>query len=80
MHRLDDGQEGHVKADHLVFSMVGNPCNLVWVQARVDGVQHTARTTDTKVQLEVAVAVPRDGGHTVAETQFHAIQRMSHLA
>ena len=51
VHGLDDGQEGHVKADHLVFGMVGNPCNLFWVQTWVDGVEHAATAADAKVQL-----------------------------
>ena len=42
VHRLHDGQEGHVKAQHLVFGVVGDPGHLVGVQARVDGVQHAA--------------------------------------
>jgi hypothetical protein len=45
------GKKRHVKAQHLVFGMVGNPRNLIWVQARVDGVQHTSAATDAKVQL-----------------------------
>ena len=42
MNRLDDGQEGHVKAQDLIFRVVGDPGDLLGVQARVDGVQHAA--------------------------------------
>ena len=42
MHRLHQRQKAQVKTQHLVFGMVGNPGDLVGMQARVDGVQHTA--------------------------------------
>ena len=43
VHGLDDGQESHVKAQHLVFGMVGNPGDLLGMQPRIEGVQHPAR-------------------------------------
>ena len=48
VHRLDDGQEGHVEAQHPVFGVVGDPGDLVGVQARVEGVQHAARPLTPK--------------------------------
>ena len=39
-HRLHQGQESFVKAQHMVFGVVGNPDHLVGVQARVERVQH----------------------------------------
>ena len=77
---LDDGQKSHVEADGLVFGMVGNPGNLVRVQTRVDGVQHAADAADAKVQLQMAVAVPGQGRHALAERNVQAIQRVRHLA
>ena len=42
VHRLHQRQEGQVEAQHLVLGVVGDPGDLVRVQARVDGVQHAA--------------------------------------
>ena len=42
VHRLHQRQEGQVEAQHLVFGVVGDPGDLVGMQARVDGVQHAA--------------------------------------
>ena len=42
VHRLHQRQEGDVKAHHLVFGMVDDPGDLIRMQSRVDGVQHTA--------------------------------------
>jgi hypothetical protein len=67
-HGLDQRQEGHVEAQHLVFGVVGDVGDLVGVQARVDGVQHRAHAADRVVQLHVAVAVPGQRGHAVAAT------------
>ena len=80
VHGLNDGKEAHVKAQHLVFGMVGNPRDLVWVQTRIDGVQHAAAAADAKVQLKVAIPVPCQGSHAVAEPQLESIKRMGNLA
>jgi len=80
VHRLHQRQEGHVKAQHLVFGVVDDPGNLVRVQAGVDGVQHAARATHAKVHLHVAVAIPGQGRHTVAELQLLGIQCVGQLA
>ena len=77
---FDDGQKGHVKAHDLVLGVVGDPSNLIRVQARIDGVQHPARATDAEIQLEVAITVPGQGGHTVAKGQAQTIQSIGHLA
>ena len=77
---FDDGQEGHVKAHHLVFGMVGNPDNLVRVQTRVERVQNPTGTAHTKIQLQMAVAIPGQCSHAVTECDFHLIQRIGHLA
>ncbi|MNT51041.1 hypothetical protein D3C72_1879890 [compost metagenome] len=79
MHRLHQRQEAQVEAQDLVFGMVGDPRDLVGVQARVDGVQHAAAAAHAVVQLQVAVAVPGQGGDAVAEQQLLAIQRIGHL-
>ena len=77
---LHQRQKAHVKAQHLVFGVIGNPGNQIGVQARVDGVQHPAGATDAVVQLKVAVAVPGQCGDPVAELQPHGIQCIGHLA
>ena len=79
MNRLHQGQEGHVETQHLVFGMVGDPGQLVGVQTRVHGVQHPTRTTHAKVELQVSVAVPGQGGDAGTPGQFLRIQRVGHL-
>jgi hypothetical protein len=78
-HGLHDRQERHVEAQHLVFGMVGDPGNLVGREPRVDRVDHAATAGDAEVQLEVAIAVPRERGHPVAEAQLQRIERSGHL-
>ena len=51
VHSLNDGKKSHVKAEHLVLCVIGNPCNLVRVQSGIDGVQDTATSAHTKIQL-----------------------------
>ena len=80
VHGLHQWQKAQVKTQHLVFGVVGYPGNLVRVQARVDGVEHAARTTHTVVQLEMAVAVPGERGYAVAKCELQAIQRICNLA
>ena len=80
VHGFDDGQEAHVKTQHRVFGVVGDPDDLVWVQARVQRVQHFARAAHAKVQLHVSVTVPRQRGHAVAEVELQAIEGVGHLA
>ena len=77
---LHQRQKTHVKAQHLVFGVVGYPGNQIGVQSRVDGVQHPARAADAVIQLKVAVAVPGQCGHPVAELQPHGVQGIGHLA
>ena len=60
--------------------MVGNPGDLLGVQARIEGVQNPASATDAKVKLQVAVAVPGQGGHPAAEFKPQAVKRMGYLA
>ena len=79
MDRLHQRQKAQVKTQHLVFRVVGNPRDLVRVQAWVDGVQHPARATDAVIQLEVAVTIPRQRGNAVAEAEIQAVQRFGHL-
>ncbi len=67
VNRLDDGQEAHVETQDLILGVVGNPGDLLRMQAWVERMQHPPRTADTKVQLEVAVAVPGQRGNPVAE-------------
>ena len=80
MHSLHQGEEAHVKTQHLVFCVVDDPGNLLGVQTRVDGVQHTARTTHAEIHFHVAIAVPGQGSHTVAERQPLLVQRVGQLA
>ena len=49
------------------------------MQARIDGVQHASGTADAEVQLQVAIAVPGQGGDAVGEQQVHPVQGVGHL-
>jgi hypothetical protein len=80
MNGLHQRQERHVEAQHLVFGMVRDPGDLVRVQPRVDGVQHTPRAARAKVDFQVTVAVPGERRHPVGEQQVHAIERVGDLA
>ena len=79
MQCLHQRQKRHVKAQHLVFGVVGDPCQLLGVQARVHGVQHAARATHTKVQLQMAVTVPGQGGDACALRHLLGIECVGHL-
>jgi len=73
-------QEAEVEAQHAVFGMVDDPAQLVGVQARVDRMQNTARAADPVVELQVAVAVPREGADPLAEREPCGIEGVGHLA
>jgi hypothetical protein len=60
--------------------MVGDPGDLVGRQARIDGVHHAAAAGDAEIELEMAVAVPGQRGHAVAERQAQAVQGIGDLA
>ena len=79
MDLLGNRQEAHVKAHHFVFGVVGNPNNLVWVQAWVEGVNHAATAAHPKIQLQMPVAIPRQGGHPCALAHLPLIQGIGHL-
>jgi hypothetical protein len=78
--RLDQRQEGQVEEQDLVFGMVGDPDDLVRVQARVQRVQHGARARHGVVQLHVAVAVPRQRRDPVAEADAAGGEGVGHPA
>ena len=80
MHGLHQRQEAQVKTQHLVFCVVGDPGNLVRVQARVDGMQDPARATHAVIDFKVAIAVPGQRGNPVAKRQLQPIQRIGHFA
>lgn len=80
MHRLHQRQEAQVEAQDLVLGVIHDPCDLLWMQARVDGVQHPARAADAVVKLEVPIAVPRQRGDAVAEVQGLTFQRVRRTA
>ena len=79
MNRLNDGKESHIKAEHLVFCVIGNPCNLVWMQTRIDGVQNAATTAYSEIQLQMAIAIPGQSGYAVTERQLCCVQGVRDL-
>ena len=80
VHCCNQWCERGVETHHRVFSVVDDPGQLLRVQARVQRVQHALRAADTKVQLQVAVAIPGQGGHAVAVGQLVGIQCIGNLA
>ena len=66
------GRKRQVEEQHLVFGVVGDPHDLVRMQARVERVQHRARARHRVVQLHVAIAVPRQRRDAVAEARRRA--------
>ena len=77
---LHDRQKAHVKKQYLVFGVIGDPGDLVRVQARIQGVQHAPAATHAEIQFQMAVAVPGQRGNPVAEGQVQCLQRIGDLA
>ena len=59
---------------------VGNPDNLVGVQAGIQCVQDAPGAADTEVQLQMAITIPGQRGNTIAEGQIQLVQSICHLA
>ena len=64
---LDDRQEGLVEDEDLVFGVVGDPGDLLRVEARVDRVQDRADAHGAVPGGHVAFGVPAEGRDPVAE-------------
>jgi hypothetical protein len=75
---FDDGKEGKVEEQDRVLGMVGQVNDLIRVQSRIDGVQHRAGARYRVVQLQVAVAVPRQGADAVGHFQPASGQCVRH--
>ena len=79
MNRLNDGKESHIKAEHFVLCVIGNPCNLVRMQTGIDGVQYTATTAYPEIQLQMAIAIPGQSSYAVTERQLGRVQGVRYL-
>ena len=79
MNLLYQWQKGHVEAQHLIFSVVGDPDHLIRMESRIDGVQYPPGTTDTEIQLQMPVAVPGQRRHPVAGIQAQCVKTMRDL-
>ncbi|MNV39337.1 hypothetical protein D3C71_1309130 [compost metagenome] len=55
---LDQRQEGQVEEDVLVFRVIGDVGDLVFMQARVDGMDNGTHAGNAVVQLQVPIAIP----------------------
>jgi hypothetical protein len=80
VHGLHQREKAHVEGKDLVFGVVDDPGDLVGMQPWIDGVQHAAGARDAVVQLQVAIAVPGNGGHAIGHRQALRVQRVGHLA
>ena len=76
---FNDRQEGLVEDQHLVFSVIGDPGNLLRVQARIDRVQHRADPHRAIPGGHVTFGVPAQRGHPVAHADAAVQQRIGHL-
>ena len=80
MNLFGNRQEGHVKAHHLVFGMVGDPHNLIRMQAGVEGMNHTPTAAHPEIQLQMTVAVPSQGCDSGALANLPLVQSIGDLA
>ena len=78
-HGFDQGQEGQIEEQHLVFGMVEDVEQLVRVQARVQGVQHRTAAGGGEIQLQVPVAVPGQRGDALRRLHTELAECMGHL-
>ena len=64
--RLDQRREGEIEEQVSVLGVVDDVGDLLRKQPRIDRVQHRPRAGDAVVELQVAVAVPRERGDAIA--------------
>ena len=60
--------------------MVGNPGDLVRVQARIECMQHAPSAADAEIQFQMPVTVPGQRRNTVPECQIQGFQGIGNLA
>ena len=77
--RLEQRHEGQIGHDDPVLGVVDDPGDLFGKEAGIDGVIDRAEAGDAVPGLEVAVAVPGQGGHAVAELDPVALQTFGDL-
>ncbi len=78
-HALDDRQQVQVDENDLILGMVGDVGHVLGRQPRIDGVQDGADAGDAEIELEMAVAVPGNGAHPVAELDAQPLQGLGKL-
>jgi len=78
-HLLGERHKRQVEEQHLVLGVVDNVGELVGEEPRVDGVAHGADAGDRVIGLEVAMVVPGDRRHPVAEPDTETHQRLREL-
>ena len=77
---FDQRQEGQVEEDVLVFGVIRDVGDLVFMQARIDGVQDGTHARDAIVQLQVTIAIPCQRADPVGGLDTQRGQRACHLA
>ena len=68
---LQHWNKSHIGKQDTVFGMINNVLDLLFEQTRVYRVADHTQATDSVVQLEVAVVIPRQGRNTIARLHAH---------
>ena len=69
-HSLQNGHKGGIHENQLIFGVIDDVDQLLGRQARVDRVTHRTLAGNRIIQLEMAITVPCQRGHPIA--QLHA--------
>ena len=72
-------QQVDIDKDRLVLGMVGDVGDVVGRQPRVDRMEHRAQTGNAEIELEMAMGVPGERAHPVAELDAQLLQRFGEL-
>ena len=76
---FEQGHEGDIGEDKPVLSVIEDIDQLLLEQSRVDRVAHRAYARDAVIKLEMAIAVPRQGGDPVALVDAQGLQHVGQL-
>ena len=71
---FDERRERQVEEAMAILGMIDDVSELVGKQARIDGVDHRARAGHRVIELEVAIAVPRERADAIARLHAQARQ------
>ena len=76
---LDKREKREIKENQAVFGVVDDVDDLVFEQARVDGVDHRLHARNTVIELVVAIPVPGERADALARLDAEAPERLRQL-